>query len=100
MKANDVRIAMRLLDRREAMDESIAQLTAQDSALTIVLSDLESGEELGVIDDGGIVNAARQGLIAKVGELRDAIDAELRALGVTDIDAPSAAASSLFDEEA
>lgn len=87
MKAISVKLAINLLSRREELQGRILDLSNREFAATLVLTDQESGEEIGVIDDDGLLNECRDSIIARSEAAIAAIDGELMQLGVTDLDA-------------
>jgi hypothetical protein len=99
MKACDVRAAMKALERLAELDERIEHLENPETALTVVLTDVETGEELGTID--GIDEAlehARGAMLHKLIEQRTDVELTLTALGVTDLDALPVAPLRVVDD--
>lgn len=91
MKACDVLAAARLLEQRNEIAGTIADLLSRDYQMTLALFD-DDGNEISVISDDGVLNGCRDLLVEEYTKQRAALDEKLAQMGVTDLDEPRAIA--------
>lgn len=91
MKASDVLAAAKLLEKRRELLGTIADLMERDYRMTLQLTD-EDGNEIGLIDDDGVLNGCREMLVESYTSQRAALDEKLTQMGVTDLNEPRAIA--------